>query len=809
MIGEQIAHYRIVDQIGQGGMGVVYKAEDMRLQRLVALKILPHHMTRNADAKERFIQEARSASALDHPNICTIYDLDQTQDGRLFIAMALYDGDTLEHIIRQGTLALNEVLNIAIQVSTGLAKAHSKGIIHRDIKPSNIILTSDQQIKILDFGLAKLAGMPNIQEDEASGTVAYMSPEQLQGHMVDDRSDIWSLGVLLYEILTGVRPFRGKFRQSTIYSILTDEPPELSTFGEQYPPALQMIVNRALAKNPANRYTHILEMVKDIQTLQEKGSGTVAAIDGRQDFLLKSRWLYVAVPIILTILVLSTWLLIPDRSFPENSITVLPFTDQQTGYLGKGFARDLLSRLTEIPELTVIVPSHFDSTVSPEIINEEIDVRYIIQGSINQAEPRLSINAQLISMPDKQVIWSEIYESPVAQVLTVQNAIVHRINQILKLKTISERGWEASAEVDPHAYDYYHKGREYYYRYRPEDNETAISLFRKALLYDPVFTRAYAGLADAFTQKTMRFGLEESWLDSAEICARKALSIDPESAEAYKALAMVAYTRSQFNDARDLNQRALVNNASYVPAIANLGWTYFNLGLLDSAQFWLERALMLNPTNPAITMGKGLTALSVSEYDEARAYLEKTADLDPGYQPSPMAALVILEIIRLGPDRALENVKTYLRANPGCSAVYFTAGDAALQSVDPAEAAGYYQQVLDANPQAWNPFTGVNISTALGYILYKTGYEAEAKEMFRRSVDMDRQNLERGNSWWGVAYDMAAIHAIQSEDSLALVWLDDAFRKGFVLTPWLVRDPLFESLRDNASFESMLKENAW
>ncbi len=809
MIGEQIAHFRVIDQIGEGGMGVIYKAEDLRLHRLVALKILPHHLTRNTDAKERFIQEARSASALDHQNICTIYDFDQIPDGRLFIAMALYDGDTLEHIIRQGTLTLNEVLNIAIQISKGLAKAHSKGIIHRDIKPSNIILTSDQQVKILDFGLAKLAGMSGIPEDKASGTVAYMSPEQLQGRMVDDRSDMWSLGVLLYELLTGVRPFRGKFRQSIIYSILNEEPPELSTFGEQYPPELHTIVNRALAKNPDHRYTYILEMLKDLQQLQEKVGGAVAEIGRREDVLPKSRRLYFAVPVFLTILIVCTWLLIPERSLPVNSITVLPFDDKQTGYLGKGFARDLLSRLAGIQGLKVMIPSQFDSAATPETVSEEIGVRFIIQGSIIQVEQRLKLDARLISMPDRQLIWSEIFESPVTHVPAVQNAIVRRINQILRLKTISEEGWKGSAKVDPHAYDYYIKGREYYYRYRRYDNETAISLFHKALLYDSLYACAYAGLADAFAQKTLRFGLEESWLDSSETSARKALKIDPESSEAYKALAMVAYTRSQFGKARDLNQQALTNNASYVPAIANLGWTYFNLGLLDSAQFWLDRALALNPTNPAITMGKGLTALSLSDYDEARAYLEKTADLDPGYQPSPLAALVILDIIRLGPDQALENIKAYLKANSEGGAVLFTAGDAALQSVDPAEAAGYYQQVLTANPQAWNPFTGVNISTALGYILYKTGYRTEAEEMFGRSINMDRQNIERGNGWWGVAYDMAAVHAVQGEESLALVWLDDAFRKGFVLRPWLARDPLFENLRDNDSFDSMLTENGW
>jgi len=806
MIGEHISHYRIIDLIGEGGMGAIYKAEDLRLQRMVALKILPFHLTRNKEAKDRFIQEARSASALDHPNICTIFDFDETPDGRLFIAMALYEGDTLENIIRQDTLALAEILGIIIQIAGGLSKAHAKGIVHRDIKPANIILTSDRQIKILDFGLAKLAGTSDVEKaDNTSGTMAYMSPEQVQGKSVDDRSDIWSLGVVLYELLTGRRPFAGQFRQSIVYSIINETPAPLVKFDKALPPQLQTILDRAMAKNQDRRYPHILEMMQDLEHLRD-------SLDGRSDRSSeeivpkpKHKLIVPALAVFFAVVIWSVWLFIPVHSPPENTITVLPFTDHQTGYMGKGVARDLLTTLADIDGLTVVMPSSSDSASSVEVISRSLNVRYILRGTVEPKEERIRLHVQLLSMPGEKIVWSELYESPLARIRTLEAAITGRIKMILKKDIGQMIAKPEDKPVHPQAYDYYLKGREYYYRYRQEDNETAIALFQKSIIYDSLYASAHAGLADAYAQKTMRFGMGERWLDSTAFLAQRALKIDPACPEAYKALALVAYTRSRFDEARELNREALKFNPSYSPAIANLAWTCLNLGMIDSARYWFGKALQHNPTNPAITMGNGLTGLCIGDYDEARFYLEKTLDLDPGYQPSPVLLLAMLEIITVGADEALENIHSYLEQHPAGSEILFVAGDAALQTGNPGLASEYYQKILMDNPQAWHPFTGINITTSLGYIFHKTGYHSEADELLTRSLNLDQQNLDRGSEWWGLAYDLAAVHAIQGKDSLALDWLDQASQKGFVLFQWLKRDPLFEGLRGNGKFEDMVR----
>jgi serine/threonine protein kinase/tetratricopeptide (TPR) repeat protein len=807
MIGERILHYRIVDLLGEGGMGAVFKAEDLTLNRPAAIKILPHELTRNEEAKDRFIHEARAASALDHPNICTIYEFGQTSDGRLFLAMAYYEGETLDKMIQREVFTLDEILAVIIQIAEGLSKAHGRGLVHRDIKPANIIYTRDRQIKILDFGLAKLVDTAGTEtENERSGTIYYMSPEQVQGQVVDERSDIWSLGVVFYELLTGSCPFAGNFRQSVIYSILNEQPPDLNTFDPEYPPELQNILNRALSKRADQRYHHILDMLQDLEQLRRMLSGKNLTIQDEKSRGPGWKMILSAVAILAAAVVLSLWLFLPVKTPPSNSITVMPFTDRQTGYLGRGLARDLLTCLGNKEGLMVVIPSSSDSGAAAEQVSRNLNVRYILNGGIEEKNRRLKINARLISMPGQRVLWSENYESPWTHIKTVENGIASRVAQVLKMKESSDVNGKTESWIDPQAYEYYLKGREYYYRYREKDNETAISLFHKSLGFDSLYAPARAGLADAFAQKTLRFGDQDRWLDSAGVAARRAIRTDPRCAEAYKALAMVAYTRSHFDDAFSLNRQALQQDPSYSPAMANLGWICFNLGKLDSAKYWLDRALLVNPTNPAITMGYALSCLSLSEYDEARYYAAKTLDLDPGYQPSPEGLVAMIDLLTGGPVLARTNVLNYLEKNSGGSVLYFIAGDLAVRTGNPREALEFYRKVLEQNPQAWQPFTGINITTALGYILFKTGHTEEADQLFTESMKMDRSNLEHGNEWWGVPYDLAAIHAIQGNDSVAVEFLQKAVLDGFTLRKWLETDPLFEQLRDNRQFE-LLVEN--
>jgi len=268
MIGRTISHYRIVEKLGEGGMGVVYKAEDTTLGRTVALKFLPPELTRDAAAKERFIQEARAASALDHPNICNIHEVGETEDGQTFIAMACYEGETLKGTIERGPLKLDEATDIAAQVAQGLAKAHGQGIVHRDIKPANIIVTKDGLVKIVDFGLAKLAGTKLTKTGSTLGTAQYMSPEQARGTAVDARSDIFSLGAVLYEMLTGKHAFPGEYEQSTIYAIMNEEPEPVTALRSGVPMEIERIVGKCMAKNPDERYQHADEIIADLRHMK-------------------------------------------------------------------------------------------------------------------------------------------------------------------------------------------------------------------------------------------------------------------------------------------------------------------------------------------------------------------------------------------------------------------------------------------------------------------------------------------------------------------------------------------------------------
>ena len=291
-IGSIVSHYRILEQLGEGGMGIVYKAEDLKLKRLAAIKFLPPHLTRDQEARMRFSQEAEAASALDHSNICTIYEVDQTDDGQIYMAMTYYAGEMLDQKVKKGPLLLKYALDLTIQIAEGLVKAHKNGIVHRDIKPANIMVTEDGVVKILDFGLAKLAGHTDVTKEQTSiGTVNYMSPEQAQGDVIDDRTDIWSLGVLLYEVISGQFPFRGEYEQAIIYSIINQVPEPLLKSKRNIPRNLEKIILKALEKKPADRFQTMVEMLKALEKARDEfETGTETRIPVYKDKIKRNRF---------------------------------------------------------------------------------------------------------------------------------------------------------------------------------------------------------------------------------------------------------------------------------------------------------------------------------------------------------------------------------------------------------------------------------------------------------------------------------------------------------------------------------------
>ena len=518
MIGKKISHYEILEKLGEGGMGVVYKAQDTKLKRIVALKFLPPELTRDSDAKQRFINEAQATSALDHQNICTVHEIDEVPtegQEQTFIVMACYEGETLNDKIRRGPLEIEEAIHIAIQIAHGLEKAHKKGIVHRDIKPTNIILTEDGVVKIVDFGLAKLTGQVKITKAGTTiGTAAYMSPEQARGKEVDHLTDIWSLSVVLYEMVTGQLPFKGEYEQSVIYSILNEEPEPIISVSME----LDRIVKKALNKNPEDRYDSIEEIMTDLKALRK----------GIENESMKKQGEKKSVP----------------------SIAVLPFVDmspqKDQEYFCDGMAETLINALSNISELHVVARTSAFSFKGVNLdvreIGQRLNVKTVLEGSVQKAGKRIRITAQLINIIDGYHLWSEKYDRDMEDIFDIQDEISLAIVENLKVKLLGkEKAFLVKRRTDDvEAYNQYFKGIYFVRLYTTEGYEKATEYFELSLQNDPNYALAYYGLSAVSYVKSFWGNVppKEAY-PKARIYAEKALEIDTTLAEAHAALGFI------------------------------------------------------------------------------------------------------------------------------------------------------------------------------------------------------------------------------------------------------------------------------
>ncbi len=767
-VGTEISHYRIEEKLGHGGMGVVYRARDLRLDRDVALKFLPLYLSRDDEATARFIHEAKAASALDHPHICTIFEIDETPDGRLFISMACYQGESLDKKLAKSALSLDQAVDYAVQIAEGLARAHDAGIVHRDIKPANIMVTEHDQVKIVDFGLAKMADVSLTKPGTTVGTIAYMSPEQAQGAEIDHRTDIWSLGVVIYEMLTGKRPFPGEFDQAVIYSIVHEKPRPIARYRDDVPASLLHVVDRSLEKRPSDRYVSTEDLLEDLKQVQAPLLST--RIKGRA-WLRRTTWMQRALAGLLFILIAGgLFALFPDNTEEQfKSIAVLPLEnlsgDSGQEYFVDGMTEALIMELGQIASLRTTsrqsVMGFKGSTLPLARIADRLDVDAIVEGSVMKSDDRVIITAKLINAREDHQEWGASYERDLHDVIRLQRELALQIARAIETSVTAQEAERLghAFQVDPRAHDAYLRGREHLAARSPSGLLKAAEYFRDAVTLDPDHGQAHASLGLTFhLMGTPPYDVlpPHDATRRARDAVGRALAADPQNADALAILAVIrSETDWNWNAAESLFREALRYNPNSAYNHHLFAMHLALTGLLDDAFAMQQKAEALDPSMPIIRAQTGRLLHYRRQYDEATTRLNDVLEDEPRfYVARTFAGAAYAAVGRY--DQALQNI---------------TAG---------IEQVGEQPVLL----------------SALGLVHAMRGAEDEARAVVQELRSMaERQYVS--------PIGIAAIYGALGEPDTAFEWLDRGLAKRDPYLPHIILEPLFDSIRDDARFEAL------
>jgi serine/threonine protein kinase/tetratricopeptide (TPR) repeat protein len=767
--------YKIIEEIGQGGMGIVYKAEDLKLKRFVALKFLPPHLMSSPELKERFLIEAQAAAALNHPNICVIYEVGESSE-HPYIAMEYVEGETLKDTLRKGSLAASEALAIVSQVAAGLGEAHGKGIIHRDVKSANIMVTAKGQAKVMDFGLAKFSGGSSLTKSQTTlGTVAYMSPEQARGGELDARTDIWSLGVVLYEMLSGKLPFRGDHDQAVIYSILHDEPESLIKARPDAPPGLEQVLGQALAKKPAERYQSMDEFREDIEAVAEGLKPLKARPAPRKIFGIRTVYAYAALCVALALIfgfnVGGLRDRILGRAAPARAIklAVLPFKnntgDPQQDYFSDSLTQEINTQISSLnPQILGVIGntsvSRYKTSNTPiDQIGRELGVDYVLEGGAQREGNHVRITAELIKVRDQTQLWADRFDSELSGILALQSDVAQKVAGALAVKLLpAEQARLAKVRtIDPEAYEAYVKGSQYWIKMTPGDLDTAQRYFELALQKDPNYAAAYTGIAWVWMcRNQMGFSLPSEAGPKAKTAALKAVELDNTLAESHYALAAV-YTWADWNlpEAGVEWKRAFELNPNYPDGLATYSHFLMIMGRPEEAMAMIKRALDLDPFNVTIHSFYVADLVFARRYDEAIVEGRKVLAMQPG-NPLGVSFLYFVYAAKGMNKEAMAELKDYLK----------------LYEVPDIE------RVIDRG------FVAAGLHGAMG-----------------RAADAIALLAKDGKA---LPWDVVGLYVLAGENGRALDWLERAYEGRDPNMPYL-RLPFLDPLRSEPRFQAIFR----